>query len=396
MKCNVLIIGAGTAGISLAARLRNKKISDIVILDPAKTHYYQPVWTLVGGGLAPVEGSAKPMADVIPKGVKWVAKAAAGIDAQSNKVTLDDGTEIEYNRLVVAAGIQLDWDATPGMWEAVNSDHGSSNYIYDLAPHTWELIKKMKSGTAVFGQPTGPIKCAGAPQKIAYLAADYWRRQGVLDQIRMVMVLPTPAMFGVDVFRKELEKVVEDYGIEVIFESEITSYDVAGRELTITALDGSGEQKLSYDFVHAVPRQSAPDWLKNSELAVPDSPQGYVDVDKHTLQHVRFENIFAIGDCGSTPNSKTGAAIRQQAPVVAQNIADSLAGRPLTASYGGYASCPLALSKDRILIAEFDYTGKATPTLPLINTLKPVKDFGLFKRRLLPLMYWRFMLKGRA
>ncbi|HUH53534.1 MAG TPA: FAD/NAD(P)-binding oxidoreductase [Microbacteriaceae bacterium] len=398
MKCNVLIIGGGTGGIAVAARLRNKNVDDIVILEPAKTHYYQPIWTLVGGGLAPVEQSAKPMSKLIPKGVKWVQQAAVSVDAQTQTVKTADGTEIEYNRLVVAAGIQLDWDATPGMWEAVNSDHGSSNYLYDLAPHTWDLIKNMKSGTAVFMQPSGPIKCAGAPQKIAYLAADYWRKQGVLDDIRMVMILPTPGMFGVPVFKKELEKVVAGYGIEVKFNSEVTNFDVAKRELTISNL-GEGDtpdEKLQYDFVHALPRQSAPDWIKDSALSVPDSPQGYVDVDKNTLQHVRYPNIFAIGDCGSTPNSKTGAAIRQQAPTVVQNIIDSLEGRELSASYGGYASCPLPVARDKILIAEFDYTLEATPTLPLINTLKPVKDFGLFKRRMLPMMYWKFMMKGRA
>lgn len=393
----VLIIGGGSAGISVASRLRNKKIEDVAILEPATTHYYQPLWTLVGGGLAPAKDSKKPMSDVIPRGITWIPRAAQDIDPNTKTVTCADGSTVTYDYLVVAAGIQLDWDSVPGMREAITSPQASSNYGYDLAPHTWDIIQNTRSGTAVFTMPSGPIKCAGAPQKIAYLACDYWRRQGVLDNIRVVLVLPTPGMFGVKEFSDELEKVVRRYGIEVRFSSEVTEIDSINRSVTITSLDGSAEtEKLDYNMLHTVPRQSAPDWLKATELAVPDTATGYVDIDKNTMQHVRFPNVFALGDCGSSPNSKTGAAIRAQAPVVAANLQAAMEGRPLPASYDGYASCPLTTARDKILIAEFDYTMQPHPTLPLINTLHEIRDFGQFKRRLLPNMYWHFMLRGLA
>ncbi len=393
----VLIIGGGSAGISVASRLRNKKIEDIAVLEPATTHYYQPLWTLVGGGLAPVTASKKPMSDVMPRGVTWIPRAAKSVDPANNTVTCADGSTVSYDFLVVAAGIQLDWDSVPGMREAITSPRASSNYGYDLAPHTWEIIKNTRSGTAVFTMPSGPIKCAGAPQKIAYLACDYWRQQGVLENIRVVMVLPTPGMFGVKEFADELEKVVRRYGIEVRFSSEVTEIDSVNQTVTITSMDDSAvSEKLDYDMLHTVPRQSAPDWIKASELAVPDTPTGYVDIDQHTMQHVRFPNVFALGDCGSSPNSKTGAAIRAQAPVVAANLQAAMAGQPLPASYDGYASCPLTTARDKILIAEFDYTMRPHPTLPLVNTLHEVRDFGQFKRRLLPNMYWHLMLRGLA
>ena len=234
---------------------------------------------------------------------------------------------------MVCPGIQLDWDKIPGMAEAMESPAASSNYRYDLAPKTWDMIRNLKSGTAVFTQPSGPIKCAGAPQKIAYLAADYWRKQGVLDDIRVVMVLPTPGMFGVKVFADELERVVAKYGIEVRFSSEMTAVDPAAGVAVIRDNAAGSEESLHYDLLHVVPPQSAPDWLKRTPLADPANPAGYVDVDKHTMRHKRYPEIFALGDAGSTPNSKTGAAIRKQAPVLVENLLAALDGetpRPST------------------------------------------------------------------
>jgi sulfide:quinone oxidoreductase len=395
-KHRVVIVGAGTAGLSSAARLKRAGIGDIVILDPAATHDYQPLWTLAGGGLAPVERSRRPMKGLIPRGVDWLREAAVDIDVENRTVTTDSGKQLGYDRLIVAPGIQLDWSRIPGMSEALDTPSVCSNYGYELAPHTWEAVRNLRRGTAVFTMPSGPIKCAGAPQKIAYLAADYWRQQGVLDDIRVVLVLPTPGMFGVPVFARELERVARRYDIEVRFNSEAVKIDPDGRSVTIADNALGEESSIAFDFLHVVPPQSAPDWLKATPLAVPDNPAGWVDVDKHTLQHVRFPEVFALGDAGSTPNSKTGAAIRKQAPVVAANVAASLAGKPLSATYDGYASCPLTTARNRLLLAEFDYTLEPHPTLPLVDTQRERKDFGIFKRYALPTMYWNFMLKGLA
>jgi sulfide:quinone oxidoreductase len=392
----VVIIGAGTAGLSTAARLKHAGIEDIAILDPSATHDYQPLWTLTGGGLAPVERSRRPMSGLMPRGVEWLREAAVDVDPGNRMVTTDSGNQLRYDRLVVAPGIQLDWNRVAGMSEALGTPSVCSNYGYELAPHTWGAVRNLRRGTAVFTMPSGPIKCAGAPQKIAYLAADYWRRQGVLGDIRVVLVLPTPGMFGVPVFARELERVARRYDIEVQFNSEAVEIDPDGKSVTIADNAYGKNYSIAYDLLHVVPPQSAPDWLKATPLAVPDNPAGWVDVDKHTLQHVRFREVFALGDAGSTPNSKTGAAIRKQAPVVAANVAASLADKPLPASYDGYASCPLTTARDRLLLAEFDYTLEPHPTLPLVNTQRERRDFGVFKRYALPTMYWNFMLKGLA
>lgn len=332
----------------------------------------------------------------MPQGVGWIKDRAEQIDPDAQTVSTASGTTVHYDHLVVCPGIQLDWTAIPGMAESLDTPTVSSNYRYDLAPKTWDLIRKMRSGTAIFTMPAGPIKCAGAPQKIVYLAADYWRQQGVLDAIRVILVIPTPGMFGVKVFADELERVVAKYGIEVRKNSEVTTVNPDTRTVTITDNAAETTQEVGYDMLHVVPRQSAPDWIKASPLADPDNPGGYVQIDKNTMRHTRFDNVFALGDAGSSPNSKTGAAIRKQAPVVAANLQASLAGKPLTASYGGYASCPLTTARNKMLLAEFDYTMQPAPSIPLIDTTHERRDMWYLKRRGLPAMYWNLILTGRA
>lgn len=392
----IAIVGGGSAGISVAARLRRAGEPDVAVIDPATTHYYQPLWTLVGGGRAPVEESARPQASVMPKGVTWIRKAAAEIDPDAREITLDDGATVGYDYLVVCPGIQLDWAKIPGLDATLGRDGVSSNYRYELAPATWNFIRNTTSGTAVFTMPAGPIKCAGAPQKIAYLAADYWREQGVLHNIDVHLVLPTPGMFGVKEFSDVLVGVARRYGITVHFESEITEVRPDSREVVVADKKNDKSQTLPYDVMHVVPPQSAPDWIKKGPLADPASPFGYIEIDKHTMRHVRYPNVFALGDAGSSPNSKTGAAVRKQAPVVVANLRSAMAGRPLDASYNGYASCPLTTARRKMLLAEFDYSMKPTPTIPFIDTLQERTDMWYLKRYGLPFLYWNLMLPGRA
>lgn len=392
----IAIVGGGTAGISVAARLRRGGAEDVAVIDPATMHYYQPLWTLVGGGRAPAEESGRPQAKVMPKGVTWIRQAAAEIDPDGREITLDDGSGVGYDYLVVCPGIQLDWAKIAGLSSTLGKDGVSSNYLYELAPTTWEFIRNTRSGTAVFGMPAGPIKCAGAPQKIAYLAADYWREQGVLKNIDIHLVLPTPGMFGVKEFADVLVGVARRYGITVHFESEVTEVRPDARQAVVTDIKTGTTQALPYTMMHLVPPQSAPDWIKKSALADPNNPAGYVEIDKHTMQHTRYPNVFSLGDAGSSPNSKTGAAIRKQAPVVVENLTSVMNGGRPTASYGGYASCPLTTSRRKMLLAEFDYSMKPAPSIPVINTLKERTDMWYLKRYGLPFMYWNLMLRGRA
>ncbi|MEO3761140.1 FAD/NAD(P)-binding oxidoreductase [Mycobacterium sp. B14F4] len=393
---HALIVGGGTAGITVAARLLRKGLRDVAVIEPSPTHYYQAMWTLVGGGQADAASTARPEASVMPKDATWIKNAAASVDPAANTVTCADGATYEYDVLVVCPGIQLDWDRTEGLRDSLGRNGVSSNYRFDLAPRTWDFIRSTRSGSAVFTMPSGPIKCAGAPQKIAYLAADYWRKTGVLNNIDVHLVVPTPRIFGIGAIADNLDKVIADYGIHLHTNSEVTSVDAEGHKVALSSVgEGGTSTMLPFDVLHVAPRQSAPDWIKSSPLSTGDA-NGYVEVDKHTLQHVRYPNVFSLGDAGSTPNSKTGAAIRKQAPVVVDNIVSFLAGEPLGASYDGYASCPIVTSSHAMLLAEFDYEFQLEPTFPLLDPTKPHRTYWYLKKYGLPFMYWNLMLKGLA
>jgi sulfide:quinone oxidoreductase len=397
-NARVVVIGGGQAGVSVSARLLRAGLRDVTIVEPSATHYYQPLWTLVGGGLADVEKTARPQAAVLPRGVSWVRDRAVDVDPAEQVVVTDGGRRLPYDRLVVAPGIQLDWDATPGMSEAVGSPHASSNYDFRLAPKTWQIMRDLRHGTAVFTMPTGAIKCPGAPQKIAYLCSDYWQARGLRRDIRVVLSLPGGGLFGVPVFAKALQQTVEKYGIEVRFNNELVEVD--GDERKVTLLDSTTgvKERLDYDALHVAPQQSAPDWVKHGPLADPTNAAGYVEVDKHTLRHVRFPEVFALGDAANSPNSKTGAAIKKQAPVVATNVIASLddVSAPLPARYDGYAACPFTTARNRMLLAEFDYSLTPTPSFRFIDTTRPRYDMWLLKKYGLPWLYWHLLLKGRA
>jgi sulfide:quinone oxidoreductase len=394
----VLIVGGGTAGVTVAARLRRAGAGDgdVAVIEPSDRHYYQPLWTLVGGGLAPAGITHRPEASVLPKGVDWIRSRAADIDPDARTVTTEDGQQHSYDHLVVAPGLQLDFDKVSGLAEALGRDGVSSNYRLDLAPRTWDFIRATTGGTALFTMPAGPIKCAGAPQKIAYLAADWWRRQGTLDRTRIILVLATPTMFSQPDWAKVLEGIAAGYGIEVRRESQLVEVSGDRRQAVILDSTTGTKETIDYDLLHAVPPQSAPDFIKRTSLADPAVPFGYVQVDQYTLQSPRWPNVFALGDVANLPTSKTGAAVRKQAPVVVANLLAARRGRPLPARYDGYTSCPLVTARNRMLLAEFDYELTPRPSIPFVDTMKPRYDMWLLKRYGLPALYWHGILRGRA
>ncbi len=393
-KHQILIVGGGTAGITVAARMLRRGYTDVAVIEPSDKHYYQPLWTLVGGGQATASSTERPEASVMPKGATWIRNAANAFDPDNNTVTCADGATYGYDVLVVCPGIQLDWNHTEGLQETLGRDGVSSNYRFDLAPRTWNFIRSMRSGTAVFTAPSGAIKCAGAPQKIAYLAADYWRKQGVLKDIDVHLVIPGPRPFGIPAIAESLDKVIADYGIHLHSSSEMKTVDAGAKKVAVASVaEGGSDIMLPYDMLHVVPRQSAPDWIKSSPLSTGDVV-GYVDIDKHTMQHVRYPNVFSLGDAGSSPNSKTGAAIRKQAPIVVDNIDAFLKSLPLSAEYVGYSSCPIVTSSHAMLLAEFDYDMKLEPSFPVLDPTKPHRAYWYLKKYGLPFLYWNLMLKG--
>ncbi|MFU7528519.1 NAD(P)/FAD-dependent oxidoreductase [Qipengyuania sp. ASV99] len=389
----VVVVGGGSAGIASAASLLKRRPDlDIAVIDPAETHAYQPGWTMVGGGVFDAKVTVRSEASVMPKGVTWIKQAAASFQPDDNQVTLTDGTEVRYEALVVAPGIRLAWEQITGL-EGTLGQHGvTSNYRYDLAPYTWELVQQTKRGRAIFTQPPMPIKCAGAPQKAMYLSCDHWLRSDVLGQIEVEFHNAGGVLFGVADYVPALSEYIDKYAIDTQFGSNLIAVDGAARQATFATSEG--EVTRDFDMLHVVPPQVAPQFLADSPLA---AESGFTDVDPHTLQHVRYPNVFGLGDAGSMPNAKTMAAARKQAPVVAVNLLQQLAGHGPRAGYDGYGSCPLTVERGKIVLAEFGYGGKLMPSFPdwIIDGTRPQRLSWMLKADALPWIYWNGMLKGR-
>ncbi|WP_284126112.1 NAD(P)/FAD-dependent oxidoreductase [Parerythrobacter aestuarii] len=393
IKHEVVIIGGGAAGIATASSLLKRRPTlDIAIVEPANEHFYQPGWTMVGGGIFDAPVTRRSMASVMPQAATWIRQAAASFQPDNNEVTLADGTVVTYDLLIVAPGIRLAWEKISGLEATLGKNGVTSNYRYDLAPYTWDLVQRLKSGRAIFTQPPMPIKCAGAPQKAMYLSCDHWLRAGVLGDIEVEFRNAGGVLFGVHDYVPALMDYVEKYHIGLQLGSNLIAIDGPAQLATFRSEDG--EVNHEFDTIHVVPPQVAPQFLADSPLA---AESGFCDVDQNTLQHVRYPNVFGLGDAGSMPNAKTAAAARKQAPVVAVNALQQLDGHGPKAGYDGYGSCPLTVERGKIVLAEFGYGGQLQPSFPtwLIDGTKPQRLSWMLKADVLPWIYWNGMLKGR-
>lgn len=389
----VLVVGGGSAGMTLVARLRRARPGlELALLDPAEEHFYQPLWTLVGGGVVRKEATRRTQAALVPPRVTWVRDAALELRPEENVVLTSGGELLGYDALVVCPGIKVDWGAVAGLPEAIGRDGVCSVWSYEQVDRVWEEIRGFAGGTAVFTFPSTPIKCPGAAQKIMYLADDAFRRAGVRERSRIVFVSAAPRIFAVDKYARTPERVLARKGIETMFRHELVGVRPETREAVVRDLEGGGELSIGYDLLHVAPPQRAPDVVAESPLA---GPAGWAEVDRATLQHVRFPNVFSLGDASSLPTSKTGAAIRAQAPVATANLLAFLEGGPLPRAYDGYTACPLVTGYGKLVLAEFDYDLNPRETFPFDQSKERYSMYQL-KKRGLPLLYWRGMMRGRA
>jgi sulfide:quinone oxidoreductase len=391
-RTKVVVVGGGTAGITVAARIRRTISSaEVVIVEPSAAHYYQPLWTLVGAGACRREETLRDESSVIPSGASWLRDAVTEFLPHDNIVTTRDGRRLEYDYLVVAPGIQMNWHGIKGLQESIGRNGVCSNYSYEHVESTWRSLREFKSGNAIFTMPSTVIRCGGAPQKILYLAEDYLRRQRIREGATVLFVSAGPAIFPVPKYKPALEQIIQERGIQTRFRHELVEIRGERREADFENRDTKEIVTLPYEMIHVTPPMSAPDFVRTSPLA---NEAGWVDVDQYTLQHERFPNIFSLGDASSLPTAKTGAAIRKQAPVLVDNLRAVMQGRPLEARYDGYTSCPIVTRRGRVLLAEFDYDLQAKETFPF-DQAKERWSMWLLKLYMLPMIYWYGMLRGR-
>jgi sulfide:quinone oxidoreductase len=397
-RFDIVVVGAGSAGIAVASSLLARAPDlDIAIIDPADIHYYQPGWTLVGGGVFQAEETVRTLSSVLPKEVHWIKAAVAAFEPERNAVLLEGCRVIQYDRLIVCPGLKLDWHKVEGLVDTLGKNGVTSNYRFDLAPYTWELVKNLRAGTALFTQPPMPIKCAGAPQKAMYLSADHWYRTGVLDHIDIAFYNAGGVLFGVKDYVPALMEYVEKYEAALKFNHNLVAIDGPAKQAWFDQTDADGNVsrvERRFDMIHVCPPQCAPDFIRVSPLA---DQAGWVDVDQNTLRHKTYENVWSLGDVMNAPNAKTAAAARKQAPVVAQNLLADMGRNVPIGHYDGYGSCPLTVERGKIVLAEFGYGGKLLPSFPgwLINGKRPSRLAWLLKEKILPPVYWQAMLRGK-
>ncbi|MFO8237880.1 MAG: FAD/NAD(P)-binding oxidoreductase [Prochlorococcaceae cyanobacterium] len=387
----ILIVGGGAAGITVAAQLKRARVGlEVTILEPSADHYYQPGWTLVGGGVFSLDQTHRAEQDLIPSGVHWIQEGAAGFDPDHNRVTTTSGATLSYEVLIVAAGLKLCWDRIEGLSDALGKGGVCSNYSKDHTAYTWEAIQAFDGGNAVFTCAPMPIKCPGAPQKIAYLADDVFKTKRL--QANVIYATATPGIFGVPVYAAPLREVVKRKGIDARYNHVLTAVRAETKEAVFKVTDGdsSREEVIPYNLLHVTPPMAAPDVVAESPLA---NAAGFVEVDQFSLQHVRFANVFSLGDVSGMPNSKTAAAVRGQAPVLVANLLALLDGNPLEAAYDGYSCCPLITGYGKAIMAEFNYKQEPVPSFPLDPT-KERWSMWFVKRKILPALYWNRMLTG--
>ena len=388
----IVIVGGGAAGISTAARLAKELPSgSIAIVEPSTEHYYQAIWTLVAGGVFPKEISQKDTATLIPEGCDWIRDSATGFNPEQNKVATKQNGDISYEYLIVAAGLQINWTDINGLSRNLGKKGICSNYSYKSVESTWQNIRNLGKGTAIFTQPDSPIQCGGAPQKIMYLAEDYFKRSGLRNQIDVKFVSAKSDIFAVTKYAKQLNKICDTRGIERSFRHDLVEVEADNKIAIFKDLDSGELTPVEYDLLHVTPKMGPPDFIKKSSLS---NDAGWVDVDKDTMQHNRYDNIFACGDCSSLPTSKTTAAIRAQVPIMVRNILSARDDQPLIDQYNGYTACPIVTGYGRLILAEFDYDLNPKETFPFDQSVER-KSMYILKKDILPKLYWHGMLKGR-
>lgn len=400
-SARIVIIGAGAAGSALANRLmRRLDGAKITVIDPRQDHLYQPGLTLVAAGLKPSGYVVSKTSQWLPEGVTWLRESVTAVDPEARTVSTDNGQTLGYDWLVVAPGLVLDHGAIDGFSLDMVGENGIGALYAgpDYAARTWTAAGRFaeEGGTGIFTRPATEMKCAGAPLKHTFLIDDIARRAGNAARTDMIYAAPQSSLFGVPIVAEKVRMLFKDRGIDTLMNRSLIGID-AGAKRAVFATE-TGQEDVGYDYIHIVPPQRAPEFVPQSGLAWADrwTDQGWVEADMQTLRHLRYPEVFALGDVAGVPKGKTAASVKWQVPVVEDHLVAAIQGRDGTLTYDGYTSCPLITRIGRAMLVEFDYHDNLVPSFPgVIAPLEELWISWLMKEVALKATY-NAMLRGRA
>ncbi|WP_298802904.1 FAD/NAD(P)-binding oxidoreductase [uncultured Lentibacter sp.] len=400
-RANILILGAGAAGTALANRLVERlEGASITLVDGRPAHWYQPGFSLIAAGLKPASYSVSQTADWLPAGVTLKQDWAANIDPEARKVALVGGEVLSYDYLIVATGLTLDHDAIEGFSLDMVGENGIGALYAgpDYAAKTWTAASKFtqEGGVGLFTRPATEMKCAGAPLKHTFLIDDLARKTGARGKMEMHYMANNNSLFGVPIVSEKVRMLFEDRGIAPDYSHVLKGIDAGAKRARFDTPEGTVER--DYDYIHVIPPQRAPDVVRQSGLSWADKwvDQGWVEVDKASLRHLRYPDVFALGDVAGVPKGKTAASVKWQVPVVEEHLVAQIAGDTTDAAYNGYTSCPLITQVGRAMLIEFDYNNNLTPSFPgIIAPLEELWISWLMKEVALKATY-NAMLRGKA
>lgn len=410
-KAKIVVIGAGAAGTALVNRLVERLDgAEITIIDGRKEHLYQPGLSLVAAGLKPANYTVSQTTDWLPKGVTLLAEKAAAIDPVAKTVATEGGTKLYYDFLIVAPGLVLDYDAVPGFsLDMVGTNGIGALYSGpEYAAKTWAAAQKFteEGGVAVMTRPATEMKCAGAPLKHAFLVEDIASRGGAAGKYEIHYAAPQGALFGVPIVAEKVRMLFGQRGIKTHMSHKMVSMEPGKKVATFekTEIDATTKAEIKttvempYDYLHVIPPQRAPEVIRQSGLSWADkwTDQGWVECDQKTMRHLRYPEIFALGDVAGVPKGKTAASVKWQVPVVEDHLIAAIEGREGTATYDGYTSCPLITRVGSAMLIEFDYNNNLVPSFPgMIAPLEELWISWLMKEVALKATY-NAMLRGKA
>lgn len=400
-NANILILGAGAAGAALANRLTERLDgAQITLVDGRKEHWYQPGFSLIAAGLKPAKYSVSQTTDWLPKNATLKQDWAANIDPESRKVALQSGEILSYDYLIVATGLTLDHDAIEGFSLDMVGENGIGALYAgpEYAARTWTAASKYieDGGVGLFTRPATEMKCAGAPLKHTFLIDDLARKAGGRGKMDVRYMANNNSLFGVPIVSEKVRMLFGDREINPDYSHVLTGIDAGAKRATFETPEGTVER--DYDYIHVIPPQRAPDVVRQSGLSWADKwvGEGWMEVDKATLRHNRYPEVFALGDVAGVPKGKTAASVKWQVPVVEEHLVAQISGDTTDAAYNGYTSCPLITQVGRAMLVEFDYNNNLTPSFPgIIAPLEELWISWLMKEVALKATY-NAMLRGKA